>query len=324
METLFIAKDAALSQEDRTLLVRRPGMSKKRIPIEGLRHVVITGEAGLTTSLLTLLGRAGIRISVLDWYGNVVGSFDPVGLPRAGRVRATQGMASRDPVRRLAFAKAFVCGAARNMRANLRYRAYRGVEGVKPAIAEIDHWTDRSMQAEGIPSLMGFEGQMKAAYYEAWAIINTQLDFLPRSRRPPNNPINCLISWFNGLTYSLVRNEIAKTHLDECLSFLHSSNKARASLSLDLSEIFKPVIADATIIELAHRGRIVDRWFNRNKGVCRLSEAGRKATLEEWIRRTESSNGKAPSMRETIRLEALAIERSLLGIEIYTPWKRRV
>lgn len=324
METLFIAKDASLSQEDRTLLVRRPGLPKKRIPVENLRHIIVTGEAGITTSLLALLGRAGVRITVLDWHGNVVGSFDPVGQPRAGRVRAAQVEASRDPDRRNFFARAFVCGAARNMRANLRYRSYRGLESVKPVIATINHWIDRAGETDDVTALMGCEGQMKAAYYEAWAAIHPQLDFLPRKRRPPNNPINCLLSWFNGLVYALVRNEIAKTHLDECISFLHSSNEARASLSLDLSEIFKPVLADSTIIELAQRDRIVDRWFHQHEGVCRLSEAGREATLEEWIRRTETNVRNSPSMRETIRLEALAIERALLDIGPYTPWKRRV
>ncbi len=324
METLFVAKDASLSREDRTLLVRRAGARKKRVPIDGLKHIVLAGEAGLTSSLLALLGRSGVRITVLDWYGNVVGIFNPLGDPRAGRVRAAQAIATRDPGRRLFLAKAFVRGAAQNMRANLRYRSYRGVEGVKPAIETISCWIERVREADSIPALMGCEGQMKAAYYESWAAIEPQLDFLPRRRRPPNNPMNCLLSWFNGLTYALVRNEIAKTHLDECLSFLHASTEARASLSLDLAEIFKPALADTTIIELALRERIEDRWFHRADNVCRLSEAGREATLEEWIRRTETGSGDTSSMRDLVRLEALAIERDLLGIKAYSPWHRRI
>ena len=324
METLFVAKDADLSREDGTLLVRRPGLPKKRVPVEGLRHIVVAGEARLTTSLLGLLGRAGVRVTILDWYGNVTGSFDPVGHPRAARVRGAQAIAAHDPDRRLDFAKAFVHGAAANMRANLRYRAYRGLEGVKPAIKVIEHWMERARNAEDIPALMGCEGQMKVAYYESWAAIDTRLDFLPRRRRPPNNPVNCLLSWFNGLVYALVRNEIAKTHLDECMSFLHAPTEARASLSLDLAEVFKPALADTTIMELTLRDRIGDRWFHLHEGVCRLSETGREATLEEWIRRTENTSASAPSMREVIRLEALGVERDLLGIGVYRPWKRKI
>ncbi len=324
METLFIARDASLSREDRTLLVRRAGAPKRRIPIEGLKHIILTGEAGLTSSLLALLGRSGVRVTVLDWYGNVVGTFSPLGDPRAGRVRAAQAIATRDPEHRLVLAKAFVHGAAQNMRANLRYRAYRGVESVKPAIEMINCWIKRAREAGDVAALMGCEGQMKATYYESWAAIDPQLDFLPRRRRPPNNPVNCLLSWFNGLTYALARNEIAKTHLDECLSFLHASTEARASLSLDLAEIFKPALADTTIIELVLRGRVEDRWFNQADNVCRLSEAGREATLEEWIRRTETVSGDTSSMRELVRLEALAIERDLLGMKAYSPWRRRI
>ena len=324
METLFVAKDAALSREDSTLLVRRPGAPKRRVPIEGLGHIIVAGEAGLTTSLLALLGRSGVRVSILDWHGNFAGSFSPFGEPRAGRVRAAQALASRDPARRLGFAAAFVRGAARNMRANLRYRAYRGFDGVKPAISALDRWIDRVRQAGDVEALMGCEGQMKATYYEAWAEIDPRLDFLPRRRRPPNNPVNCLLSWFNGLTYALVRNEIAKTHLDECLSFLHASTEARASLALDLAEIFKPALADTAIIELTLRGRVKERWFHQADGVCRLSETGREATLEEWIRRTEGGGGDTPSMREHVRREALAVERDLIGIAPYKPWRRRV
>ena len=324
METLFVAREATLRREDATLLVQRPGVPKRRIPIEGLRHVIIAGEAGLTTALLTLLGRSGVRVTVLDWNGNVAGSFDPVGQPKAGRVHTAQALAAHTSSRRLGFARAFVCGAAWNMRANLRYRLYRGVDGVKPAIETIDHWTERAQQAESIPALMGCEGQMKAVYYEAWAEIDPQLDFLPRRRRPPNNPINCLLSWFNGLTYALARNEIAKTHLDECLSFLHASTEARASLSLDLAEIFKPTLADTAIIELTLRGRVRENWFHRTDGVCRLSEIGREATLEDWVRRTETASDNSASLRDLVRSEALAIERDLLGIRPYIPWRRRV
>ena len=70
---------------------------------------------------------------------------------------------------------------------------------------------------------MGAEGNVRASYYEAWTLFDEGLRFGPRRRRPPNNPINCLISWFNGLLYAAVRHEIAKTHLDDCVSFLHAA-----------------------------------------------------------------------------------------------------
>ncbi len=324
METLFVARDAMLSRQDATLLVKRPGHPVRRVPIEGLRHIVLTGESGLTTSLLALCGRRSVRVTVLDWNGNAAGSFEPVGAPAAGRVRMAQASVADDPARRLVFARRFVEGAARNILANLRYRSYRGNTDMKPVIAFIEGWVGRLDEAADTAALMGMEGQIRAAYYEAWRSIHPSLDFLPRRRRPPNNPVNCLISWFNGLSYGLARNEIAKTHLDECLSFLHSPREARASLSLDLAEIFKPALGDVILFELALRDRIDEGWFVREEGVCRLSEKGREATLEEWIRRTETAREGDMTMREIVRAEAIAIERELLGLGKWKPWRRKV
>src|SRR3546814_2403466 len=85
-----------------------------------------------------------------------------------------------------------------------------------------------------VPELMGCEGIARRTYLEAWPLIDERLSFGTRVKRPPNNPINCLISFLNGMTYAAVRHEIAKTHLNETLSFLHAPSSARSSLSLDL------------------------------------------------------------------------------------------
>src|SRR5215213_810479 len=135
METLFIAKDAVLEREDSTVVVKGPDGAKRRFPIHALRHVVIAGEARLTTALLGLLGRSDVRVTVLDWHGNVTGSFEPMGAPASGTVRLAQARHALDPKLRLDLARRFVGGAMRNMRANLSDRAYRGTDAVRPAIA---------------------------------------------------------------------------------------------------------------------------------------------------------------------------------------------
>jgi CRISPR-associated protein Cas1 len=326
METLFVAKDATLSREGATLLVSRPDRPKARVPIAGLRHVVLAGEAGLTSALLGLFGRSGVRVTVLDWYGNFAGAFEPRGAPSAGRVRLAQARHASDPVLRRGLARSIVGGALANLLAILRYRAYRGVKGVKPAIGAIEALSAKVPLAADVAALMGLEGSARAWYYEAWGAIDVRLAFGPRVRRPPNNRVNCLISWFNGLAYAAVRNEIAKTHLDDCISFLHAPTAARHSLALDLAEVFKPALCDALIMELVLRDRPADAWFHEEEpGVCRLTEAGRVATLEEWTRRLDGrTDAETPSMRDLIRAEALAIERHVLGIADYVPWRRRV
>lgn len=324
MDTLYLTKDVKIVREHSTLVVMPSSGPRRRVPIEGLRQVIVAGEAQLTTAVLGLCGRHQVRVTILDWYGNVTGTFEPKGSPASGRVRVKQSAAFLDPGRRMQLARAFVRGAALNIRANLKYRAYRGNDGLEPHVRAIDALIEQISHAASVEGLMGIEGQIRACYYEAWPLIDARLHLGPRRRRPPNNPLNCLISWFNGLAYSMVRNEIAKTHLDDCVSFLHASREARSSLALDLSEIFKPAICDTLIFEAIMRGQVSPTWFHQDDGVCRLTEKGRSETLQMWVRKTEERVQGEHSFREILRQEALAVERDLLGIAEYRPWRRKI
>lgn len=323
METLFISKDARLSADGGTLLVRTDD-ARRRVPIKGLGQVVLAGEAGLTTSVVGLLGRHGVRITVLDWYGNVTGSFEPSRNPRSGRVRQLQALAGADDASRVDMARRIVRASTENMLANLRYRKYRGIDGLDEPIKAMHQAKKSLASAESVAALMGHEGLTRAWYYDAWKRVDRRLDFGPRVRRPPNNEINCLLSWFNGLMYALCRNEIAKTHLDDCLSFLHSPREARSSLALDLAEVFKPPVCDGLIMEIVLRGTNWASWFEINDSVCRLSETGRRKTLQLWAEKVDAPIGGAHSLRELVLREALAIERHVLGVEEYRPWRRKV
>lgn len=324
MDTLYVVKDAKLERQDNTLVVRLPDSPKKRFPVETLRHIVIAGDCGLTTAMLAMLGSHGVRVTILDWYGNVAGCFEPRSKPASGLVRMKQAMATADPNLRMILARRFVEGAGANISGNLRYRIYRGNKALEPLLAKITELRKRIPEAEDVPTLMGYEGNIRGWYYDAWPLLHERLAFGRRVRRPPNNPVNCLISWFNGLAYTLVRNELAKTHLDDCLSFLHSPTEARSSLALDISEPFKPVLVDGLIFDLILKGTNMENWFHQDEGVCRLSEVGRRETIERWNDRIERADGDRPSYRTLVRSEALAIERHVLGIAAYAPFVRRV
>ena len=194
MDTLYLTKDVKLVRQDSTLFVIPHKGSRRRVPIEGLKHVIIAGEAQLTTAVLGLCGRHNVRVTILDWYGNVTGTFEPKGSPASGKIRLLQTSAALDPYKKMAIAQSFVLGAAYNIRANLKYRAYRGNHAIDAQLSSIQSIIDQIPAAENIESLMGLEGQIRAYYYEAWPLIDQRLDFGARRRRPPNNPLNCLIS----------------------------------------------------------------------------------------------------------------------------------
>ena len=321
METLFVSREARLKRRENTLAIVFNGKTKW-FPVEKIRHIVLLSESNMNSSLLCLCGANGVRISVFDYYGYFKGSFEPVGQNPAGRVKLEQARTILDAQEKMLIAKEIVQGAAHNILANLLYYRYRGKKELDKQIKEMRHIMSRIGKADDTAGLMGVEGNLRQLYYSGWKLIDPKLDFGKRIRRPPNNPVNCLISFINQMVYTVVRHEAFKTHLDETLSFLHSSGTGRSSLSLDLSEPFKPVLADMLIFRMIRKGMIAKNWFEEHDGVCLLTETGRRHVAEQFsIRLEEVSNGR--SYREWIYREALNIERHILGVAEYESYKRK-
>jgi CRISPR-associated protein Cas1 len=171
--------------------------------------------------------------------------------------------------------------------------------------------------------LMGIEGNLHQHYYSAWPLIDPALSFAHRVRRPPNNPINCLVSFLNQLTYTVCRHELFKTHLEETFSLLHATAVGRSSLSLDLAEPFKPVLVDVLIFRLVRKKMLDNGWFEQHEGVCLLTETGRRHMAEQFSIRLEETY-QARTFREWIYREALGLERHVLGVAEYDAFRRRV
>lgn len=322
METLFIAREAQLKQHENTLQVK-VGDKVRSLPIEKLSHVVLLAESRLNSRLLGLCGKHGVRLSIFDYYGYFKGAFEPYEHNPAGKVKLKQAALLLNDAQRLSVAREILRAAAHNRVANLKYYQYRGNEALKPIIQNLQAHMHKLSSAADTSMLMGIEGNLHQEYYAAWALIHADLAFGKRVRRPPNNPINCLISFLNQLVYTVVRHEISKTHLEETFSVLHAPGYGRASLSLDLAEPFKPVLTDMLIFRLVQRRMVDTSWFDQQEGVCLLTETGRKNIAEQFALRLEEDY-QGHSLRYWIYKEALMLEREVLGVGEYESFKRRV
>jgi CRISPR-associated protein Cas1 len=322
METLFISKEAQLKQHENTLQIRM-GEQVRSLPIEKLSHIVLLSESRLNSRLLGLCGKYGVRLSVFDYYGYFKGAFEPYDHNPAGKVKLKQAELLLDDTRRMAVAREVVRGAAHNMLANLRYYQYRGNEKLKQPIAAMQKLMAAIPKAGDTSTLMGIEGQLHQYYYAAWPEIHAELAFGKRVRRPPNNPINCLLSFLNQLVYTVVRHEISKTHLEETFSLLHAPGYGRASLSLDLAEPFKPILTDMLIFRMVQRRMLDNSWFEQHDNVCLLTETGKRHVAEQFSLRLEEQY-QDRTFRNWIYREALALEREVLGVSEYEAFKRRV
>ena len=321
METLFVSKEAQLKRRENTLFLSVNGMSRP-YPVEKIRHIVMLSESKMNSKLLCLCGSHGIRISVFDYYGYFKGAFEPVDQSPSGRVKLAQSKCILDNVEKMVIAREIVRGAGHNMRANLLYYLYRGIDGLDKHVRQMARQMDKIAKTNDCDELMGVEGNLHQIYYDGWKLIDPGLDFGKRVRRPPNNPINCLISFLNQMTYTVVRHEIFKTHLDQSLSWLHSPSSGRASLSLDLAELFKPVFTDALIFKMTRKGMIRENWFDQKGGVCLLTETGRQHVAMQFSTRLEELL-QGRTYREWVYKEALNLERHLMGIYEYESFKRR-
>lgn len=120
------------------------------------------------------------------------------------------------------------------------------------------------IKAKDIKQILSIEGKVWAEFYSTFKYFLPE-DFMinKRVKRPPDNPMNAMISFGNTLLYTKTISEIYNTHLEQSISFLHEPSEARFSLSLDLSEVFKPVIVYKTIFDLVNNKKIkVEKHFN--------------------------------------------------------------
>ncbi len=321
METLYLVAGAKISRRDNTIQITPKEGKPRRFPVETLRHIVVLGVTQFNSELLAFLGKQGVRLSFHDYYGFFAGSLEAANPVGSGAVHLGQARVILDEAARLGLAKTIMAAGLQNVMGNLRYYAYRGNAEVKPAIEEIAAHRENLKQAEGVEQLMGCEGLARQAYYSAWKHINPGLELKKRIRRPPGDRINALISFCNGVVYSACKHELSKTHLDVTLSFVHAPSQARASLALDLAEIFKPVVADKMIFSLVNRQMLDDDDFEESEGVCMLSEKGRREVVEAFREKMDKETvGELRGYRALILREAFKLQAHVLGLDEYVPY----
>lgn len=223
----------------------------------------------------------------------------------------------------------FVASAVFNMLRILRYHTNRGKD-CGTQIQAIESLLDQSQSAKNTNELMGYEGTIRDTYYTAFnTILALNTPFEKRVRRPPDNPINAAISFGNSLMYPACLTEIYRTQLNPTISFLHEPGERRFSLSLDLAEIFKPLIIDRIIFRLFNLGQLNEtKHFETDVGACYLNEEGRKtfiAAFDEHLKQTVSHRKlkRHVSYQRLIRLECYKLIKHLVGMETYQalrPW----
>jgi CRISPR-associated protein Cas1 len=296
------------------------------LPIEQVADLYVFGSLDANSALYNFLGQNGISVHFFNYYEHYTGSFMPREYLLAGKMQVDQTRAYLSPKKRIVVAQRFVEGAAANILRVLKYQNNRARD-VATAIAVIEQLLTSVPGTIDVPALMGIEGNIRQTYYTTFdTIVGETFCMDGRSKRPPQNELNALISFGNMLCYTACLSTIYHTQLNPTISFLHEPGARRYSLALDIAEIFKPILVDRLIFRMINKRQLQPSDFRSEIGGCVMKEAARKRFVQgfdELMKETikHRSLGRSVSYRHLIKLECYKLQKHLLGIEEYKPFK---
>lgn len=322
---IFIFNSGKLCRKNDTLMFEGTE-GKKYIPVNDVECIYIFGEVDINKSLLEFLCSSKIMLHFYNYYEYYVGTFYPREFLNSGFVILRQGEAYLNYEKRVFIAKTFIEGAVKNILQVLKYYDRRNCN-LEEEINQINNLYEVLEKQIEIESIMAVEGNVRQLYYQCFNKImnDSDFEFTTRSKRPPKDSINSLISFGNSMLYTLVLSQIYQTQLDPRIGYLHSTNDRRFSLNLDIAEIFKPIIVDRTIFSVINKKIITKKDFNMELGGIILKEDGRMKFIKELNEKLETTI-KHPdlpnrvSYKRLIRLEAYKLQKFITEDEIYYPF----
>ncbi|MFI9530904.1 CRISPR-associated endonuclease Cas1 [Micromonospora rosaria] len=229
----WLTEPCRIRREDNSIRIERADGQPARIPITDIRDLVLFDNVDINTAVVSLLGRHGVTVHVLDHYGNYSGVVAPAEDMSSAHVVRAQVNLTADPAVRLAVARALVTATAANVAWALDTDLLDGPLERLPAQVEACTSTE---------DLMGVNGNFRRT---AWGVLDTLLPpwlrLDGRTRRPPSNAGNAFVSYLNAITYARVLTAIRCTPLHPAIGFLHAdSDRRRNTLGLDLAEPSSP------------------------------------------------------------------------------------
>lgn len=325
-EIFYILQDGSLRRKDNSIVITNTNGDYKNLKAEVTDEIYLFGETDLNTKLLNFASQKGIIIHVFNYYGFYSGTYYPRQANISGYLLVQQVRSYDEYEKRLTIAKEVLKAASHNIYRNLRYYNGRGIS-LEEAMLKISSLADKLEYGRSINEIMGIEGNIRKIYYSTWNdIIKQDVQFNKRVKRPPDNMINSLISFINSMIYTTTLTEIYKTQLNPTISFLHEPGIKRFSLSLDISEIFKPLIVDRMIFSMLNKNQITELDFERESNFVYLKESGKRKILVEYDKRLEHTIahkdlGREVSYRYLIRLECYKLIKHIIGEKEYVGFK---
>lgn len=337
LNTLYVTTaGAGLRKDGENLVAEVDGEERARVPLHMLASVVVFGAIFLSPALIQACAAAGITVVLLDRVGRFQARIEG---PVAGNVllRRAQYHASDSPEE---IVRGFVIGKISNQRAVLMRSLRDHGDGLQPEPRDrVSEVTDRmarilrrvNLASDNLEELRGAEGEAANLYFGVFDLLirspDEEFRFRGRSRRPPLDPINALLSFLYTLLTHDCRSAAESVGLDPAVGFLHRDRPGRPSLALDLMEELRPVLADRLALSLVNRRQLRAKDFEtRDGGAVFMTDDGRKTVLTAWQERKKEER-RHPFLEETTPLglvpycQAQLLARHLRGdLDAYPSW----
>ena len=324
---LYLFTSGKLLRMNNTLVFEKEDGKKVHLPVEQTDSICAFGELDLNKRVLEFLTQKQIPIHFFNRYDYYAGTYYPREHLNSGHLVLEQASFYNNPEKRLGLARLFVKGSMINMLGVLGYYNGRGKD-LNREIERLGQLKERLGETRSIDETMAIEGNFRDLYYKCFDTIidNNTFEFIARTRQPPLNRVNALISFGNTMLYTTVLGEIYRTQLDPRIGYLHTTNFRSFSLNLDVAEIFKPIIVDRLIFSLINKKQLQANHFAKHLEGIYMNDKGKEIFVREYDEKLKTTL-KHPTLKRNvsyrylIRLELYKIEKHITGEKEYIPWK---
>lgn len=294
LNVLYVmTEDSYISKEGETVCVKVGGVEKVRVPVHTLESVVCFGHTTVSSPLIGFLGERGVGMTFLSTYGRFLGRIEG---PVHGNVllRKAQYAAACDSERTTLLARTFTMSKLANAR-NVLLRAARdhpdaaSGDALRRAAGQMAEIATQLSIERSLDTMRGLEGAAAQIYWRVFDRMiranRTDFFFRERSRRPPLDNMNALLSFGYSLLANDMRSALESVGLDPAMGYLHTLRPGRPALALDMMEELRAWHSDRLALGLVNLRRLQGKDFEQSATGVFMSEGARRLFLETWQKR---------------------------------------
>lgn len=295
LNTLYVlTPDSYLFCRNETVCVQVGDAEKVSVPAVSIEAIVCFGKMTVSTPLIGFCAEHGISLVFLTEHGQFLARVEG---SVSGNVllRKRQYESLHEPLFVNTFVRDLLMAKLRNSKCVLLRAARTTQEDGVPlhrAAERLGEQAQALARADAVDSMRGIEGAAATIYFSCFDQMlgaGCPFRFETRSRRPPRNEVNAVLSFVYTLLCRETRSAMESIGLDPAAGYLHTLRPGRPSFALDLMEELRGPLCDRFVLTLFHRKQLSAAHFEKNEEAVFLNEKGRRTVLTAWQKRKEEA-----------------------------------